>query len=198
METHQLVDNLINMRPGHYRQGLIDMMEKINASDLVFAEVGCYRGEGTEIILGTGKIKKMYCIDPWKSFYDDGDDASFTDMEKVMADFDSRILSNYPNVEKIRGTLSDFVKLPHDKIDVVYIDACHTYDACIDDIKKAVACLDPAVAIAGHDYHPVYGVFKAVNEYFGKPDMIFCDTSWLVLRKDENQPYGIIKYDNNY
>jgi hypothetical protein len=45
----------------------------------------------------------------------------------------------------------------------------------------------PKLAISGHDYASdfshVQGVKQAVNDFFGKPDMTFCDSSWIKFTK---------------
>lgn len=175
-------DEPIEMRPQHFKQGLVDLMSKLDKPDLIFVEIGCYRGESTEVFLSTRKVKKMYCIDPWLNFYDSKDDASTSDMDKVMRDFDQRIMAKWPFVEKHRGTIESFIisKLGIDlEVDVVYIDANHTYDYAKNDILKSLHYIKPKYAICGHDYHPNWGVMKAVNEIFTKPDFTFQDTSWL-------------------
>lgn len=172
----------IEMRPMHFKNGLIDLMNKLDKTNLVFVEIGCYRGESTEVFLSSGKISKMYCIDPWLNFYDVNDKASSSDMNKVMQDFNNRITSKWSQVEVHRGTIESFIisKLNESlNIDVVYIDANHTYDGCKNDIMKTIYYLRPKYAICGHDYSPCYGVHRAVNELLKFPDFTFIDTSWL-------------------
>ena len=62
--------------------------------------------------------------------------------------------------------------------DLVYIDACHTYEGCKGDIQEALK-LEPKI-IAGHDY-AVWcgGVMRAVDEVLGTPHRRFQDGSWL-------------------
>ena len=190
MET-QAIPNILNvscnnkpiqMRPQNFKVGLIDLMSVIDRYNLVFVEIGCYRGESTEIFLESGKIKKMYCIDPWLNFYDINDHASLSNMDSVMNDFDHRIVNKWPCVEKHRGTIESFIisnlNTPLD-IDIIYIDANHTYDSCKNDIMKSLYYIKPKYAICGHDYAPCFGVFNAVNDIFTKPDMTFIDSSWL-------------------
>ena len=37
---------------------------------MVGVEIGSYVGDGAESILSTGKVKRLYCVDPWISHYD--------------------------------------------------------------------------------------------------------------------------------
>jgi predicted O-methyltransferase YrrM len=70
-----------------------------------------------------------------------------------------------------------------EKFDLVYIDGVHTYEQVKKDIENYRKIVKPNGLLCGHDYlnegHLV-GVFEAVNEIFGKPDIIFEDTTWLI------------------
>jgi len=94
----------------------------------------------------------------------------------------------YKNVIKFKGNIDTFInsyifELNKCNIDVVYIDGLHLYDSCKNDIIKTLTILKPNIAICGHDYTDdsshLKGVKKAVDEIIGKPDKIFCDTSWI-------------------
>ena len=146
------------------------------------AEIGSYRGESAELFLSTGKVSHIYCIDPWKPFYDKSDPAAYTDMAKVERTFDSRFADDN-RVTKIKGTIDDFVDMMSRRnagmhIDFVYIDGCHTREATEHDISVVMEHIKPGLAIAGHDYVGFSGVKIAVDSRFGKPDKIFSDTSW--------------------
>lgn len=169
----------ITMRSeGAFRDGLLDLISHL-ANDCTMAEIGSYRGESTELFLKSGKVSQIFCIDPWKPFYDSNDAASYTDMQQVENDFDSRFRNN-PHVIKVKGTIDDFAAMPHINLDFVYIDACHTYEATKHDIRISLTTLKPAFAIGGHDYTTAGGgVKQAVDEIFGVPDLIFDDTSWI-------------------
>ena len=61
----------IEMRCGDYaRRGLLKMMEKIDKRNLVMVEIGSYRGESAELIMSTDLVSRLYCVDPWTSYYD--------------------------------------------------------------------------------------------------------------------------------
>ena len=179
------------MRPeGQSRKGLVDLINKLNRKDMVVVEIGSYRGESAEIFLGTGKVAKIYCVDPWKPSYDLDDGAAYTDMRKVESDFDRRHAAN-PHVIKVKGTIDTFIERFRDnpdvidKIDVIYIDGLHTYEGVHHDIEMTLTYIKPRLAIAGHDYYfesgraAWPGVVQAVEELIGIPDMTFDDGSWL-------------------
>lgn len=176
--------SLIDMNKWNNGNSLEKLIKSLRCDDIVLLEIGSYRGQSAEHFLNTGKIKTLYCVDPWKQFYDANDIASTTDMKLVEQDFDNRIMKHFTNVVKHVGTIDTFVKTIHDKIDVVYIDGLHTYEGCNHDIAMCKQFIKPRLAYAGHDYSPYWsGVKQAVDEHFNKPDMIFLNCSWLKFVK---------------
>ena len=80
------------------------------------------------------------------------------------------------------SNLDDFVEVRHMKseeaalleqdesLDLVFIDADHTYEGCKKDIDLWWPKLKKGGVMLGHDYGPHFeGVVKAVNERFGSP-----------------------------
>lgn len=169
-----------------FRESLRLLLASIGLENGVMVEIGSYRGESAEVFLGTGRLKRLYCVDPWKGFYDVDDGAAFTDMRKVEADFDRRHAAD-ARVVKCKGTIDDFVEqfkgIP---VDVVYIDGLHTYEGVRHDIETAQRLIKPRLAIAGHDFNPNWpGSKAAVLELLGEPDKVFADTSWVKFCREE-------------
>ena len=68
-------------------------------------------------------------------------------------------------------------------VDVIYIDANHSYESVVNDINYWKPYLSPGGIISGHDYNNISwpGVVRAVDESF--PGYIinrFRDTSWAI------------------
>lgn len=64
-------------------------------------------------------------------------------------------------------------------VDVVYIDADHSYEAVAADIDAWLPKIRPGGFIAGHDYHDGFpGVKQAVDERLSLW-ATFCDSSWI-------------------
>jgi len=96
----------------------------------------------------------------------------------VEEEFDFRM--NNKNVVKLKMNINGALGLLPE-LDFVYIDANHNYEFVINDIRLALTKIKKGGIISGHDYHTdTLGVIKAVDEVFGKPDIIFNDSSWLV------------------
>jgi hypothetical protein len=147
--------------------GLHALAKSISKRDVI-VELGCAYGESTEIF--AGYFKRVYAIDPWAP-----------DPE-AMERFDG-VVSRHSNIIKLRGYDIEFLdQFDLNSLDTVYVDAEHTYPALRKNIYDWLPKIKVDGVIAGHDYNPVDwpGVVEAVNEIFGKPDVVFEDTSWLV------------------
>ncbi|MBR4653627.1 MAG: class I SAM-dependent methyltransferase [Kiritimatiellae bacterium] len=164
------------------REGLRDMIDWWgDARNLVMVEIGSYSGESAEIFLASGKVAKLYCVDPWRMDYDPNDVAAFTDMERIERIFDDRFAGE-TRMFKVKGTIDDMaarLETHPEKVDVVYVDGCHTYEAVRHDLTVALSMIRPRLFICGHDYSDEWeGAKRAVEEVVGAPDAIFRDTSW--------------------
>lgn len=168
------------------RDALKSLVEITGLENLTMIEVGCYSGESSEIFASTGKVKTLWCIDPWKNGYDARDIASSSDFTAVEKKFDEMAERN-PVVKKFKGTLADFVEAhPEVKPDLIYIDACHTYEAVKSDINLALKFCPKF--ISGHDFCSGWaGVMEAVRETLGEPDQTFADNSWIIDLRNEDR-----------
>ena len=171
---------MVVMRNGFLRQGLIDLINWLPYNNIKMVEVGSYAGESADLFAQSPKIQQLWCIDPWMPGYDSTDVASSSDFNEVEHAFDL-IAQKHPNkIRKFKGVLKDFQsKFPNDVPDFIYIDANHTYDGCKSDIQTALLWKDVPI-IGGHDYaNWCPGVIQAVDEIFGKPTKTFADSSWV-------------------
>lgn len=166
------------------KSGLHDMCKYLSKfydlKKLKLYEIGSYAGDAAGIF--AQYFKRVYCIDPWENGYDDNDASSHLHpMPLVEAQFD-KVKSNFQNIEKYKMKGKDFIKtLQDESIDMVYIDAIHTYEAVIQDIKMWYPKVKLDGYLLGHDYknkhHP--GVEKAVHNIIGIPEKRFDDSSWI-------------------
>ena len=85
-----------------------------------------------------------------------------------------------------------------DSFDLVYIDAIHTYEALMGDIRGALPLLKAGGTLAGHDYSPRHhpGVVEAANEAHGAPDgrfyklEVYADTTWALVPRGAGSSGG--------
>lgn len=178
-------------------KGLQDLVEFVQHDSIVkndddekkltVVEIGSFQGESAELMLNTGKVGRIYCVDPWKdgySYFYKKDKHEINNFNLVEQAFDMKFRYD-ERVVKHKGDIDSFLAQFGDelrgKIDLVYIDGLHTYEGVAHDIEMAEK-LNPKY-ISGHDYDrnvDFGGPMKAVDEKFGKPDKTFLDTSWIV------------------
>lgn len=153
----------------------------------ILVEIGCFAGESTEFFAKSKKFHTIYAIDPWT----DLDFSSLPDFAKWYQNHDLQsvedrfdlVCKKYPEIIKVKMTSEEASKYFKGFIDMIYIDAIHTYEAVKADILLWKKFIKGGGFICGHDYNKDYpGVIEAVNE-FGSPK-IFSDNSWM-LRKDQ-------------
>ncbi|MBV9929435.1 MAG: class I SAM-dependent methyltransferase [Alphaproteobacteria bacterium] len=183
----------MKMRIGEFTTGLEDLCRAfVGPSDLL-VELGCFSGEATEIFARFAGT--VFAIDPWAEEYcasisegcvDQGvlnyiQDAPVPSMGEVEAMFDARA-GTLANVIKLKASAEDAVRDFADaSLDVVYVDAIHTYEAVIRQIVDWRPKLRRGGVLAGHDFSPAWpGVMRAVRETVGEPEQVFADTSWAV------------------
>ena len=115
-------------------------------------ELGSYLGRST-VALADG-CKKLIAIDNWEG--SEGLDMDGTEFKQFLEN-----IKPYNNIEVIRGYSLEVGKYFEHKVDMVFIDADHTYDA----VKADIAMWKPKAnkLICGHDYD-IDSVKRAVDE----------------------------------
>jgi predicted O-methyltransferase YrrM len=164
-------------------QDFLKFLEKFsNLKDSTVVEIGSYAGEST--VMFAEKVKHVISIDPFMNDYDINDgschaaDLTTTVYQKFLEN-----ITPYQNITHIRKTSDDAFVDIKEQVDIVYIDGIHTYEQVKKDIENYRGLIKPGGFLCGHDYSNfghVAGVYKAVNELLGKPDVIFKDLSWLI------------------
>jgi len=152
---------------GNLLHGLYDLIREHITKESIVVEVGSYTGVSSELFALF--CKQLYCIDNWQGF-----------AEKAEKIFDE-LIPKYNNIVKIKSTSHNAAKTFQDySVDLVYIDAKHTYEAVKDDILSWVPKIKHNGIISGHDYN-WSGVKKAVDEiFYNKHIKIYKDESWLI------------------
>lgn len=152
-------------------------------SEMTLVEIGSYGGESTSVFCEY--FKRVIAIDPWQNNFNPADDSTGGyPMEKVEQIFDLTT-AKCRNLWKCRDASCTAAPL-FSRIDMIYIDACHTYKAVREDL---LAWKDKATIISGHDWGFIDcngddGLRRAIIEIMGKePDATFCDCSWVYLHK---------------
>jgi hypothetical protein len=134
---------------------LYDTAQKMSS----IVELGSWQGRSTHALL-SGCRGLVYAIDLWEDF----NKAGIQDIDAFQA-FQQN-LKGFDNLFVIRMDTITAAKSFTEKVDMVFVDATHTYEA----VKAEIQVWLPRAAkmICGHDYHPIYfpEVYRAVNEMF--------------------------------
>lgn len=140
----------------------------------VFAEIGVFRCRLLKYLHSTcsSLVDEYWAIDPWAPLgnKEHGGYVKFSTKDWHNLYLSAcKIMSSWPSLHVVRLSSRDVSRLfdkPH--FDLVYIDALHTYEACLYDINAWLPKVKKNGFIGGHDYAPEKGVFRAVNESFSQ------------------------------
>lgn len=157
----------------------------------MIAEIGVHKGWFSCEMLNLPNLGHLYLIDSWCSRPEYNDPLSSADHEANLAETKYNIRGHIPGgrVSIIRAdsdkavTPENFPKQP--QLDAVYIDADHSYDAVLRDLRYWVQYVKPNGWIFGHDFtnngmakKHKWGVIPAVGD--------FCDeTDWRLVAVTE-------------
>jgi len=151
-------------------------------------EIGVNDGENAKNILESINIHKLYLIDPYTPYSEDGEMMNYTNVEKIM----KKTLSPYRKFTKfIKDTSENAVeKIPDNSIDFVYIDGNHSYEYVKKDIELYYPKLKSKGIMGGHDFTPeTFGVAKAVIEFVEKNNI----TSLMSKKHSSERDWWFIK-----
>ncbi len=141
-----------------------------------FVECGSWKGKSTHALLSSG-CPKVWAIDHWKGSAAEPEAHAEAASGIVFEEFKKNV-GHFSNLTIINADINDAVHQFEDRsVDAVFIDAGHTYEEVLNDIRKWKP--KAKIMICGHDYVSGWpGVMQAVNEELGGPDEIH-DTVWV-------------------
>jgi predicted O-methyltransferase YrrM len=147
-----------------------------------FVEVGNWKGRsasymGVEII-NSGKSIRFDCIDIFTMF--EGQYEEFVENIKPLSGI----------INPIVGSSNEIVhQYEDDSLDFVFIDANHNYEDVLEDLRNWLPKIKIGGVLAGHDYSPdlpyehSIGVDKAVDDFFGKDNVIQREVCFVYKKK---------------
>ena len=157
----------------------------------VFVELGCFKGKSTSFIV-TEIIKQkrdvsFYAVDSFEGSTNSSDAKeveAYNGIRNIENDFKN-------NTKHLYNYFFTYKELSHQAadnfnnkdVDVIFIDAGHSYEAVKQDIVAWLPKMKPNGIMAGHDYTAWAGVKKAVDEKFGQPHKIENDCWFIYLDK---------------
>lgn len=139
--------------PSDRQLAMIDYLEgEFGGREVVGAEIGVFRGEGSEYILEHLNIKQLHLVDPY-----DYEDPNYADLARPHLEGASKEaherLALYEGKIKWWCMPSDEAsKLIEANLDFVYIDGNHYRDYVCRDIANYSKLIKPEGWLGGHDY----------------------------------------------
>jgi cephalosporin hydroxylase len=160
----------------------------------VFVELGAYKGKSTSFIvtemINRGRDVNFITIDTFQG------DSGSTDKKEVEAykqvdtsKMYDEFIENTIHLEDHFLVVQDYSyrsakNLENNSIDVCFLDAGHSKEAVLADLKAWYPKMKNGSIMAGHDYNSWEGVKKAVLEFFGKePDKVENDCWFIKINK---------------
>lgn len=140
-------------------------------------EVGSFAGESAEVFAKA--FGEVHCVDTWK------EDATEFSPKVVEESFDERMRASEGRMFKWKMTSREASALwPDESMDMVYIDADHSYESVKEDIGLWWPKVRKGGFLGGHDI-VLPGVNKALLDVFGNqlPSVVFPDFSWLIPKR---------------
>lgn len=134
---------------------------------LIGAELGVAEGYFSNDLLDGG-LERLYLVDAWAKLDVKGDGGfpqewHDENMNKALA----RVRKHGEKAVVLRGLTTDMAELvPDGSLGLLYLDAGHSYNDVMNDLKAWVPKVGTGGVIAGHDYlNRAYGVFDAVRDF---------------------------------
>lgn len=145
--------------------GLLDLIAHAKPASVI--EIGSDYGVSTEVFLL--HCARVVAVDPWPD-------------EAIYQSFIARC-GGYPNLEIVRGRSPEALNaMPAATFDLCYIDGDHGYVSVNCDIVAGIPLVRNGGWMAGHDYNTFHAVSFNVRQFFGRPEMVFSDGSWIVRK----------------
>jgi hypothetical protein len=155
------------------RVELVELMKHLKLP-LVAAEVGVAEGKFATELYCRG-LEKLYLVDIWEHIEETQGCSNYptTWHEENYHDVKHRFYGN-EKVVILKGFSSEMAKeIPDNSVGLCYIDADHSYEGAMSDIKAYYPKVVSGGIIATHDYmNEGYGVGRAVRDFIDRKDVV--------------------------
>lgn len=173
---------MIHHRAFHLK--VLSEMNNISVRSIV--EVGTWKGETAKIFRGLFPEAHLYLVDSWNpspEYIAKGGPCSLKaeDYETCYQQV-SKFFEKDPQVSIVRKTSLEGAKDIPEGIDLIFIDADHSYEHVKQDIEIWEKKVRKGGLIAGHDFSPDFpGVMQAVEEAYRGRYFVGQDTVWSTI-----------------
>ena len=178
----------------NYQQLYLDVVDRFD--NCTFAELGSFKGKSAlfmaEAIKEANKNINLLCVDLWpspeecKKFTEFG--AGQGEEEKIIGKSGVSLMQEFiDNTSEYRDTifpLRNFTTytadlFPDKHFKFIFVDAGHSKEQVMNDLKVWYPKLDDDGVIAGHDYDDPQ-VRAGVDEFFGKDKVLGGPNQWIL------------------
>jgi hypothetical protein len=157
-----------------------------------FIEVGVWEGKNIIEIAKKFPETNCYGIDPY-DYREYGNQLFHKDDKSTLLRINSETVykdtfahtQKYKNFHLIREASSNATRhFNNESIDVIFIDANHSYESVKNDIDLWLPKVKPGGVLSGHDYSiAFFGVIQAVNEKLGSDNIVIkSDATWFYYK----------------
>lgn len=166
------------------------LSELCNSIDArTFVEIGCKDGRTTGFLLAKHPNLEVLAIDPWAAGVPvEAEEETYAgwDFTKIEAEFWANVGEHKNRCEHLRMTSEEAApSFRSGQFDVIFIDAQHDYEHCLQDIRLWWPKVRPGGYLCGHDYqHKFPGVMRAVASAFPLLRVAVCPDSVWIVNKD--------------
>jgi len=169
----------------------IEQFKKLG-ENLVGVEIGTHAGNNAISIFENVSILKLYLIDPYEEYYENGIDmrSVFNTDITVVCKEAKELLKDYKDkIVWIKKESSDALADVPDNVDFIYIDGNHQSDYVRQDIDNYYPKIKNGGVIAGHDFS--FGSVRLEVEDFAYVNDLEVHSSILFPFSDINPIHGV-------
>ena len=187
-----LLERLLKPKHRGYFLKYLTLIHEIEVKTI--AEIGVFRGKNAKVLREEFPKAHLYLIDPWKptSPYLHSKSAVSRDPQifiEAKAHVEA-LFQEDPLTTLIARESQEALSLLPEKLDLVFLDANHAYEALKEEIVRWLKRVRPGGILAGHNYgRPrLPGVAQAVSEllpsfYLGQ------DEVWYTFADESRSPF---------
>jgi len=174
------------INPEHFMRPMIsDFLKKENKKDLIGVEIGTASGDNAKCLLKTLSIKKLYLIDPWIEYSEDGKLKNYNKNEQKCR---KRLSQWIDKIVYVKKYSEDAVGYLPDNVDFIYIDGNHQYEFVKKDIELYYPKVKAGGVLGGDDFCGNFiGVVRAVLEFVDKNNLKLQSriNDWWIVKPKE-------------
>lgn len=169
-----------------------EILNRLPEGNATVIEVGVWHGKNALHLLHGNESVHLTMIDTWEppekdsSYYKSGSKIAVKSRKEFEQAYISatNVMRRFPERTRILAMTSQEAcdLIPDNSVDLVFIDADHSYESVMKDISCWLPKVKPGGYLCGHDYgHPYQGnVKQAVDRYFGPSRIeIAGDYTWF-------------------